>query len=195
MLRLPKWLRSTKKTIQQDPPRTPAFSFAGVTEHELDQMLKYGKASSSLAGYESKKFIELPYGVIRKDLPTLQKKELFMESILLILGCQFDDVDLSSASQNEMMSFLLWIKEQQTFIYKIEEMHLASDPDPEMMAAGLHLLDEFGALSTIHQLAGSDPLKHPAIEALPYFKVYEILKLENVQRQIQKNHAEIIKNK
>ena len=116
-----------------------------------------------------------------------------MEYILLILEAQYDSVNLAGVTANEIMAFMLWIKKQQEHIYKIEEMYLSSDPDPLAVAAGIHKLNEFGALSTIHQLAGSDPLKHAAIEALPYYKIYEILKLEKINKEIGKSFAELSK--
>lgn len=171
----------------------PHLGFKGLSMDDLELIKKYGKAHNSLGGYVSKPFIELPYGIIRKTLPTLQKKELHMEYILLILQAQYDKVNLSGVTANDIMAFMLWIKEQQDMIYRIEEMYLSTEPDPLAVAAGIHKLNEFGALSTIHQLAGSDPLKHAAIEALPYYKIYEIMKLEKINRDIAKTYAELSK--
>lgn len=174
-------------------PKPDAFlGFRGISMQDLDLIKKYGKASNALGKYVSKDFIELPYGIIRKDLPTLQKKELHLEYITSILACQYQEqIDLRGVSSNEIMSFMLWIKQQQEKIYKIEELYLSSDPDPLAISAGLHKLDEFGALSTIHSLAQGDILRHPEIEALPYYKVYEILKLEKANREIAKAYDDL----
>lgn len=174
-------------------PADPHLGFKGLSMSDLELIQKYGKASNSLGGYVSKSFIELPYGLVRKDLPTLQRKEMHLEYIILILEAQYDKVNLKGVTANDIMSFMLWIKKEQEKIYKIEEMYLSSDPDPLAVASGVHLLDEFGALSTIHQLAGGDPLKHKAIEDLPYFKIYEILKLEKINMDISKKYAELSK--
>lgn len=174
-------------------PADPHLGFKGLSMSDLDLIQRFGKASNTLGGYTSKSFVELPYGIVRKDLPTLQKREMHLEYITMILEAQYDRVDLRGVTANEIMSFMLWIKKEQEKIYKIEEMYLSSDPDPLAVASGIHQLDEFGALSTIHQLAGSDPLKHAAIEALPYYKVYEILKLEKINRDISKKYNELSK--
>lgn len=171
------------------------FSLDGLTQDDFNRIMKFGKPSNKVGQYVSKPFIELPYGVVRKDLPTLQKKDLLQESILLILECQFPKVDLTGVTANELMSFILWMKKQQEHIFHIEELYLSTDPEPEMMAAGVHRLNELGTLSTIHSLAGGDPLKHAGIEAMPYFKIYEILKLEKIQRDVQKAHAAIMEAK
>lgn len=174
----------------QSPLPDPHLGFKGLSMEDLELIKKYGKAKNSLGGYVSKPFIELPYGIVRKNLPTLQKKEMHMDYILLILEAQYPKVNLAGVTANEIMAFMLWIKEQQEKIYKIEETYLSSEPDPIAIVAGIHRLNEFGALSTIHQLAGSDPLKHAAIEALPYYKIYEILKLEKINKEISKAFAE-----
>ena len=153
--------------------------------------MQFGKPSNTLGRYTSKKFTELPYGVVRKELPNIQKKQLHLEAVLLILNCQFGEVDISEVTANNVMSFMLWIKQQQEFILKIEQTYLSSEPDPEMLTAGINKLDEFGALSTIHTLAQGDILRHPQIESLPYFKVYEVLKYEKISRDIKKAREEM----
>lgn len=177
------------------PHKLPALSFDGLSADDLERVMKYGRSSDTLGGYRSQKFVELPYGIIRKDLPTLQKKALHLDYVVLILGCQHGDLDLSGVTANEIMAFMLWIKEQQDHIYKLEKAYLSSEPEAEMIAAGVHRLDEMGALSTIHSLAQGDILRHPAIEALPYYKVYEVLKLEKINRDIQKAHTKIMADK
>lgn len=173
----------------------PHLGFKGISTEDLDLIKRFGIPSNSLGGYVSKSFVELPYGLIRKDLPHLQKQERHLEYITMILSCQFETVDLRGVSANDILAFMLWIRNEQEKIYKIEEIYLSAEPDPDAISAGLNRLDEFGALSTIHSLAGGDILKHPAIEALPYYKVYEVLKLEKAHREIAKNYEEIQKKK
>lgn len=189
------WQKMSAYPAPPDQDPEAGFSLNGLTEEKFELIMKYGKASNQLGKYVSKDFVELPYGIVRKDLPTLQKKDLLYDSIMLILSCQYDKVNLRGVSANDMMSFLLWIKRQQERIYKIEEHYLSSDPEPEMISAGVHKLNELGVLSTIHNLAGKDPLKHAAIEALPYYKIYEILKLEKIERDINKAYQVIMENK
>ena len=170
------------------------FDIDNLTTKDFNRILKFGKAKNSIGKYESKKFIELPYGLVKRELPLLQKEAKFQEMVLAVLNCQFDDVNINDISGNDLMSFLLWIKSQLEFIFAIELNYLATDPDPKMVAAGLHRLSELGELPTLDQLAQGDILKYDLIEALPYFKVYEKLKLEKITGEIRKNYEEIIKN-
>lgn len=178
-----------------DMQEAEGFSLNGLTQDKFDLIMKYGKASDQLGKYKSKPLIELPYGVVRKDLPALQQRDMLFDSIMLLLKCQYDKVSLKGVTANEMMSFLLWIKKQQEHIYAIEQTYLSSDPEPEMIASGVHKLNEFGVLTTIHQLSGRDPLKHAAIEAMPYYKVYEILKLEKTEKDIHEAYRKIMETK
>ena len=181
------------ETIEQDSPL--AINLSGVNQTQLDYIFKYGKGSNTLGGYVCKPFIELPYGVVRKDLITLQKKDLHAEAIMMLLECQHDRVKLKNISQNDIFSFLVFMKKQHDKIFNMEKFYLKSDPDPHLIAAGVHRLDEFGALATIHTLALGDMSKHPYIEGQPYYKVYEVLKLEKVQREVQRAYQEITKPK
>lgn len=186
-----------KKKKQEEPKikQESKVDFTTVSAKDFQRMIKYGKPSDTIGPYKSKAFIELPYGVVKKDLPILQKQDLVQESIELILNCQFENVNFSLVSGNEIICFLLWIKEQQEFINMIEQNNLSSEPDAELAAAGIHSLDEFGSFVTIDSLSNGDILKHSEIEKLPYYKVYEKLKLDKIQREIEKAYNEIIKNK
>ncbi len=162
---------------------------------DLNLMLKYGKANNKIGKYVSKKFIELPYGLVRKDLPNYHKQELLEESIELIMKAQFDDFDINKASGNEIVSFLLWIKEQIEFIKTVEENNLQSDPEPEMLAAGIHRLNEFGIATTVEKIAKDWNYTPEQVEQTPYFKIYEKMKMDKIQSEINKNYQKIMEEK
>lgn len=181
------------ETIEDDSPLV--LNLSGITQAQLDYIFKYGAGSNKLGKYECKNFVDLPYGVVRKDMITLQKRDLHAEAIQLLLECQYPKVNLKGITQNQIFDFMVFIKKQHDKIFNMEKFYLKTDPDPHLMAAGVNRLDEFGALATIHTLAMNDISKHPYIENLPYYKVYEVLKLEKVQKEIQKAYAELVKPK
>jgi len=200
ILRYLKNIRGEKKAtsvppeaLDEDSPLV--LNLSGVTQAQLDYIFKYGAGSNTLGKYECKKFTELPYGVVRKDMITLQKRDLHAEAIQLLLECQYPKVNLKGVTQAEIFNFMVFIKKQHDKIFNMEKFYLKTDPDPHLIAAGVHRLDEFGALATIHTLAMNDISKHPYVESLPYYKVYEVLKLEKVQKEIQKAYAELVKPK
>jgi hypothetical protein len=181
------------EALDEDSPLV--LNLSGVTQAQLDYIFKYGAGSNKLGKYECKKFTELPYGIVRKDMLTLQKRDLHAEAIQMLLECQYPKVNLKGVTQTEIFNFMVFIKKQHDKIFNMEKFYLKTDPDPHLIAAGVHRLDEFGALATIHTLAMGDISKHPYVESLPYYKVYEVLKLEKVQKEIQKAYAELVKPK
>ena len=185
-------MRLFKKKIRVFRPSSePHLGFKGISMADLEVIKKFGKPSNRLGGYICKSFVYLPYGIVRKELPLLQDKEDHLGYITLLLECQYGRVDLRGVKANDIMAFMLFIKKEQEKIYNIEKTYLSSAPDPLAIAAGINKLDEFGALATIHKLAGRDILKHEAVEALPYFKIYEILKLEKITSDIDRKYAEL----
>ena len=175
--------------------KEPEINLDGVTQQQLDFIFKYGQGSNKLGKYESKNFTELPYGIVRMDILTLQKKELHLEAIMMILECQFEKVSLKGVTQNDLFAFLVWMKKEQDKLFTRERNYLSSDPDPEAVAAGINRLDEFGALATIHTLAHNQVWRHKDIYNTPYFEIYQVLKLEKVQRDVQKAHQKIMEQK
>ena len=171
------------------------FNIKDQDYKDLNLMLKFGKSSNRIGKYESKPFIELPYGLIKKDLPAYQKQELIGESIELIMQNQFPDFEIKKTSGNDVIGFLLWIKEQQLFIKNIEEANLQTDPEPEMLAAGIHRLNEFGIAPMMEKIAKDWNYTPEQVEKMPYFKIYEKMKLDKVQGEINKNYQKIIEEK
>ncbi|RMZ60057.1 hypothetical protein D1632_10740 [Chryseobacterium nematophagum] len=170
---------------------TTSFSLESVTALELQRMIIYGKPCDSIGPYRSKPFVELPYGIVKKYLPRYQEKGFIYETVELILGCQYDAVDLSHASGNEILQFLIWIKNQQEFIYQRELHSLHSEPEPEMIAAGIHKLNSHGGTLTIDMLAERKLWRHKTIENTPYHKVFEKLFMDKDVNDFYKRVAKI----
>lgn len=199
-----KYLFGSRKSRGQDKINTENktnnyeydnFNINESSPNDLNLMLKYGKPSNIIGKYQSKPFIELPYGIVRKDLQAYQKQELLGETIELIMQCQFDDFKIAKASANEVIGFILWIKSQQEFIKNIEEQNLQSEPEPEMLAAGIHRLNEFGIATTVEKIAKDWNMKPEEVEKVPYFKIYEKMKLDKIQGEINTAYQKIIEEK
>lgn len=165
-----------------------------LTEAQLDHIIKYGKPSNRLGRYELPKLIRLPYGLVRIEVPLLQKRNDHDEVIRRLLRHQYPDetIDLNGVTGNEVLSFYLYIRKEIENIQRLEAVHLSGDPDPRMIVAGVKALDEFGALVTVHQLAGEDPLKHKEIKAMPYFELYQIIKMNKITGDVHRRYAEIM---
>ena len=64
-----------------------------------------------------------------------------------------------------------------------------------MLVAGIHRLNEFGIATTVEKIAKDWNMKPEEVEAIPYFKIYEKMKLDKVQGEINKNYQKIIEEK
>lgn len=157
-------------------------------------IIKFGKPSNELCGKASAEFFYLPYGFIKIDLPALLEEDQ-IQAAMHVMKMQFPDDDFGTASGNEISAFLLWIAAEYEKIAVIEQQYLSSEPEMEMIAAGIMKLNEFGAYATVDQLAGGDILKHAEIKAMPYYEVYQKLKLDKVNREIEKAYQKIITEK
>ncbi len=186
------WKKTPSRPI---PNEDVEFDISEINMSELNLMLKFGQASNQIGYYESKPLIELPYGMVKIQVPELLKNENVLEAVDEIMRFQFNDFDISKVSGNEIIYFLLWIKEQLDRINKIENQFLQTDPEPEMLAAGLMRLNEFGEDVTIDALAKGNILEYEKIKQIPYFEVYKKLKLDKTQRDIEKKYNKILEEK
>lgn len=167
-----------------------------MTEQQLIQyVLKFGKPSDTLKGRVCKSFLYLPYGLVRITVPTLQQDERHDAVIETVMKHQYEDFTLDGVGTNEKLQFYLFVKKELERIQEIERNFLSGDPEPELVGAGVEKLNEFGAFATVHSLAGGDILKHKEIEALPYFQVYQTLKLNKVNNEIDRAYHKIINSR
>lgn len=163
-----------------------------MTEKQLiDYVVKYGKAKDTIGGKVCKSLLYLPYGMVRITIPALQGDERHDAVIETIMKSQYEDFTLDGVGTNEKLQFYLFVKKEMERIQEIERTFLSGEPEPELVGAGVHKLNEFGAFATVHSLAGGDILKHKEIEALPYFQVYQTLKLIKVNNEIDKAYNKI----
>lgn len=168
-----------------------------ISQSDFDKMLKFGKASNEVAGYASKRFVELPYGLVKIDLPNLQmqKEPDALAIVELIMKVQHPDFDINATTGNEVVSFMLWIKKEQEFISRLEEMNLSSEPEVELEAAGIQEMNQFLGWNSVRALAkefGKDPFE---VKDWEYSKVYLFLKMDTVSAKIDKKYRKIMESK
>ena len=166
-----------------------------ITHQELQMMMRYGQASNTVGGFTSKAFIELPYAMVKRDIPELLKSDKVYEAIQLIMEHQHPDFDIEAVSGNEVVSFLIWIKENTERLQRAEQIHLSSDPEPEMLAAGVMRLDEFGIDPTLEKIARDWNYTPEQIAEFPYHKIYRKIKLDKINGEINKKYNKILEDK
>lgn len=167
--------------------------FNQFTKEQFDQVIKFGKRSNVLFGSEVPMLIYFPYRFVKIDLPELLSSGNIEELIKLI--CEQQKIQIKEAKPKEVISFILWLKDEIEAIQQLESIHLNSTPDPDMIAAGVHELNELGEINVIDSLAGGDILKWAEIEKLPYHRIFDKLKKNTVESKVNKEYQKIVTRK
>lgn len=165
------------------------------SKEDINIIWEFGKPKDNIGKYKSKRLIELPYGIVKVDLVEYMKNNELEEGVKAVMECQHEDFNIKKFTIAEIIVFWKWLSKELEFIFNLETNYLSSEPEPEMLAAGINKLNEFGAIATIDQLANGDILKHAQIEKLPYLTVYQKLKLDKAKSEIQKKYTKIIEEK
>lgn len=169
------------------------LAIAQLSESDLLFLMKNGKRSSSLNGFDFESLIHFSFKFLKETLPDLIKKgnfeRLFIEAFRE-RGIFVFYPDINRLDYNDMMYHLFWILDELTAIAKMEKEYLSSDADNRLVAAGIHHLDQFGNLNLIDSLAGGDILKWQEVQKLPYSvifdKQYKTIIEANIQRKLAK---------
>jgi hypothetical protein len=148
-----------------------------------DFILKYGVRSNTLNGKQCKDLKLFSFKMIKIDLPELLSKGDFK-------GVAKKLLKIDSSNDNELMSFVLWVKDELLLINKIENANLSSPPDPDLIASGIHKLNELGIVATLNGLS-EDITKWNKIIRMPYIDVYYKMLLNKRIADIQKNYHKI----
>ncbi len=164
-----------------------------ISKQEFDLLVKFSKRSNVLFGVEVPQLIYMPYRFVKIDLPELLSTSNISE--LLETICKIHNIKIKQSETPEIISFILWLKDEFEKIQQLEQAHLSNQPDPDMIAAGVQELNELGEINIIDSLAGGDILKWEQIEQLPYHKVFDKLKKDMVENKINKAYHKIISSK
>ena len=169
-----------------------------LTEIQFKIILESGERKSTLCGVELESLIYLSYGLVKIEIPDLLKEGKFLEvfqNILKEKGKSLTLGEIDDENHNDLLSVLIWIKDEMEAIGNLEKEYLSSPPDADLINAGIRELDELGEFNTIDTLAGGDILKHEQIKALPYHYVFDKLRKQTLENKIAKNLAKIQQQK
>lgn len=89
--------------------------FLGLTETDLNLILKNGKRSSELLGYDFQSLIYCRFDFLRETIPELLKIGNFEKLIISIFADReivIFESDLNRISANEVLYFINWIRDE-----------------------------------------------------------------------------------
>lgn len=174
------------------------LALATIKQADWDFILKNGKRSSTIKGYDFKNLYYSSFGFVKETLPDYIQSADFDGLIRAALndrGIVTFECDTDHLDVNEMLYFVLWLMDETKVIYELETQQLKSMPDPDKIAAGIDELNIFGDKNTIDQLAGGDILKWNDIKKLPYEQVFEKQLMLIKTSAFEKKYTKILSEK
>lgn len=153
----------------------------------VDIILEFGTRINELEGVKIESLIHLPYKFVKQDLPKLIENSEFEIIAEKIIGKEI------IKDKDKIINFALFVMDEVKKINENESV-LSSIPEPEMIAAGIDRLENFGIYGVARSLT-DDILKVNEILELPYSDVFMALYYNKTTNDIQKNYSEIIKKK
>jgi hypothetical protein len=148
-----------------------------------DFILKYAVRSNTLNGKQCKDLKLFSFKTVKIDLPELLIKGDF-------IGIAKKLLKVNECNDNELINFVLWVKDELALINKIENANLSSPPDPDLIASGINKLNELGIVATLNGIS-EDITKWNKIIKMPYIDVYYKMLLNKRISDIQKNYHKI----
>ena len=143
---------------------------------------------------EAKPLDDMPWGFV-KDLQYEIRKDRLDNDKYIEIFETITGVKINKVMVVDFFYQLQWVMTKLGKLTKIEQKTLSSELTDNQINAGFEDLDKFGYKATTHALAGKDVLKHDAIEAIPYKKIFFVLLLEKTSNDIDKKYSEIIRKK
>ena len=171
---------------------------ATIDQERWEFMFNNGKRSSVLNDTDFESLCYSSFKFMKETAPELLKIGNFEK---LIFECFIDrkififENDIQHFNLNDCLYFLFWIIDELKYWVQMEQTHLASDPDFDMLAAGIDKMNIFGELNTIDVLAGGDILKWDLVKALPYKDIFDKQLKSLKEGQFQKEYAKVMSNK
>lgn len=168
------------------------LTLSKLSEEQFMFLMKNGKRSSVLNGFDFESLTEFSFKFVKKSIPELFKLGNFEKIIVEAFkdrGIGIFDVDVNFIKNNDCLYFIFWIKDELELWGKHEQQYLSGEPNIELMGAGINELDQFGLLNVIDSLAGGDITKHDAVWKMKYGHIFDKQWKSIIESKIQKKLA------
>lgn len=167
-----------------------------ISEDVLAFLLKNGKRSSVLFGFDFEDALYFSWGLLKEKIPELLSAGDLESLYFLMLkerGINVFKIDVERIELKEAVAFYLWILDELKTISELEKNYLQNEADFNLVKAGISKLEQFGHLTTIDSLANGDLTKYEAIKKMPYNLIFDKQFLEKTKSEIEKKLIEIKK--
>ena len=168
----------------------------GISPADYKFIKKYSKRTGRLCGVTLDDITDLPWDVLKHEVPALFESNQLENAIHLVLKHYKKNITFTTVTKQKNSSklmFLLWLRDQYTIINDVETKYLFTPPESKMLQAGIQQLDVLGDINTIDSLAQGDILKWRKIRQMKYSDVFNKQLKNTIESRINKKLIEINK--
>lgn len=148
--------------------------------------------SNVVKGQELKPITKMPYWFVKVESQELLKKNDFEK--VLKRYFEFSEIKSKETDNHILTSIFFWILDELKSINELEK-HLASEPDADMIRAGVETLNELGEYVTLRSIEGVNITNIDEVKWMPYEEIFEELFYSKEKSRIEKNIIENSKKK
>lgn len=169
-----------------------------ISDTDFQFIIKNGKRTSFCNGTEFESLCYNSYKFVKETAPELIRVGNFEK---LIFECFNDrkfhifETDIQYFDYNECLSFVLWIIDDLKYWSEMEIKHLNSEPDIDMMAAGINELNIFGDLNTLDMIAVKYGVLPWEVKEWSYQNVFDIQLKSVKEAKFQKEYTKRMQDK
>lgn len=166
---------------------------SSLTPEETNLLIKAGERSSVICGHDWNSLIYFPYRFVKVTIPELLAEGKILE--IIKSGIKDESPILENIKPNELISFILWIKDELEEIAKMESENLSKPPKSEMIAAGIDRFDKYGTLNVIYSIAEKYGWTMDYVWNLTYEEVFNLQLYTKESNEFNEALNEIYKKK
>lgn len=163
-----------------------------LSEEQFMFLMKNGKRSSELNGFDFESLTEFSFKFVKKSIPELFKLGNFEKIIVEAFkdrGIGMFDCDVDFINNNDCLYFIFWIKDELELWSKNEQQYLSGEPNIDLMMAGISELDKFGLKNVIDSISLKWRMKEEEVWSKTYGWVFDEQWKSVIEASIQKKLA------
>lgn len=161
-------------------------------QEQYVQVLQFVKPVARLGKHKAKSFQEMTYNDVLM-LKKLASTDAYVPMFDIVFGINENELNMTRIK--EFFQAFNWIRDEVKRIIKVEKRELGSEPDPDMVEAGISRLDRFGDMNAVIPMSIDYGVHPDVILGWQYSVVFMLLRHKKISGEIDRNYMEIMRKK